>query len=159
MLFPPFIKTSRKRYQNKVNNAFSGRQRNKIIVKMYKFVIVCTQGKACQSLTCKSTYDRITISNVMATYQVHLCWQQNKIHDFNFHARTAILDHKYFLEMHLTSKIHPNRVLPTELAYSRVWHVSSMISLLCTMRRCLYRKWVLGKVYVSRTPEADNHAI
>lgn len=84
---------------------------------------------------CKKAYDRITISNVIATYQVHLCWQQNKTHDFNFHARSEILGHKCFLEMHLTSKIHPNRVLPTQLAHSRVWHVSTMASLLCTMRR------------------------
>ena len=108
---------------------------------------------------CKRTYDRITISKVTATYQVHLCWQQNKTHDINFHARTAILNHKYFLEMHHTSKIHPNRALPTQLAHSRVRHVSTIVSLLCTMRRCLYRKWVLGNVYVSRTPETDNHAI
>lgn len=115
--------------------------------------------KSMPPLTCKRTYDRITISNVMASYQVHLCCQQNKTHDFNFHARTAVLNHKYFLEMRLTRKIHPNRTLPNQLAHSRVRHVSTTVSLLCAMRRCLYRKWVLGNVYVSSTQEADIHTI
>jgi len=45
---------------------------------------------------CKRAYDRITISNVMATYQVHLWWQQNKTQRLQFSGKKCNIKPQIF---------------------------------------------------------------
>lgn len=119
-----------------------------------KFIKIVTHGikmlNYLQRLPCLiSNYKK---SNVIGTYQVHLCCQRKQTHDFNLYAWTATLDHIVSWNA-LQTQNTPKQNISTQFAHSRFGHVLTTSSLLCRIQLYSRRKWILGDDYVIRAWE------